>query len=83
MSKFDSTTLWEFFLIFCFTGMCDYQFLPTSSHEDGTVTDLLPDLLFDNITTLEDFNRDVELFLPPLVFSRIETPQMQVRNEQV
>ncbi|KAI5744122.1 hypothetical protein M8J77_025875 [Diaphorina citri] len=62
-----------------FRGMCDYQFLPTSSHEDGTVTDLLPDLLFDNITTLEDFNRDVELFLPPLVFSRIETPQMQLK----
>lgn len=48
------------------------------TNKDGTADDILPNIEFKRFTQIEDLNRSVELFLPPVFFSKIDTPQMNV-----
>ncbi|XP_046542986.1 general transcription factor 3C polypeptide 5-like [Haliotis rubra] len=58
-----------------FTAMADYQYLPVERKEDGSCRNLLPELHLTGLTGREEFlSRDVPLFMPPMIFSRIDTP---------
>ncbi|KAL1448917.1 hypothetical protein WDU94_000166, partial [Cyamophila willieti] len=72
---------------FEFKNMCDYQYLPVRVNQSETsgdatennVEDLLPNFRFSKYSTLADFNReDVDYFLPPAYFSKVDTPQTVV-----
>lgn len=64
---------------FQFKNMCDFQYLPMKTNKDGTADDILPNIEFKRFTQIEDLNRSVELFLPPVFFSKIDTPQMNLK----
>lgn len=64
---------------FQFRNLCDYQYLPVKQTKTGDVDDFLPSILFKNFTQLEHFSKNVELFLPPVLFSRMDTPQTQLK----
>ncbi|XP_071111591.1 general transcription factor 3C polypeptide 5-like [Haliotis cracherodii] len=58
-----------------FNAMADYQYLPVERRGDGSCRNLLPDLHLTGLTGREEFlSRDVPLFMPPMIFSRIDTP---------
>lgn len=59
-----------------FQGMCDYQYLPAVKKTDGSYESILDKIMPRSYTTsTEFFSRNVPLFLPPLIFSRYDTPQ--------
>ncbi|KAL5012603.1 hypothetical protein ScPMuIL_011154 [Solemya velum] len=58
-----------------FKAMADFQFLPMQKKDDGQYESLLNKLTFkDQINYQEYCNRDVPLFIPPVIFSRNDMP---------
>ena len=55
--------------------MSDFQYLPVQKQEDGSYKSIYDQIVLDKlISHKEYFNRDAPLFMPPLVFSRVDTP---------
>ena len=54
--------------------MMDSQYLPVITTPDGTVRSLRKEIIIDKIERKEWLNKDVPLFVPPPIFSRIDRP---------
>ena len=52
----------------------DSQYLPVFTTADGTVRSLRKDIIIDKIEKKDWLNKDVPLFVPPPIFSRIDRP---------
>ncbi|MBN3297607.1 TF3C5 factor, partial [Amia calva] len=57
-----------------FQGMADFQYLAVHSHPDGTQTSLYDKILLRQPEKKEFFDKDVPLFIPPPIFSRLDNP---------
>ncbi|XP_043203143.1 general transcription factor 3C polypeptide 5-like, partial [Amphibalanus amphitrite] len=57
--------------VFKFTNMCDFQFLPLDHQGRSMYDDIVPSSCMD--TAYPD--RPAALFIPPVAFSRVDTPQ--------
>lgn len=57
--------------------MCDYQFLPTiKDDQTGDFVNLMPYLKVEELMRDgKSLMRDAPLFIPPPIFSRLDTPQ--------
>lgn len=67
----------DLFCIFFFVlGMCDFQYLPMKREENGSYQNLLDQLVLKTITPSREYlSREGPLFIPPMIFSRMDTPQ--------
>lgn len=57
----------------CFAGMADFQYLAVHS-EDGKYTSLYDQIILRKDENQEFFERPVPYFLPPAIFSRLDSP---------
>lgn len=58
-----------------FTAMCDFQYMAVNRNDDNTYTDLYDKIVVDNLVSYKEYtSRDVPLFIPPLMFSRVDKP---------
>lgn len=56
------------------TGMSDFQYLAMHSGPDGKQTSMYDKVLMLKPEKEEFFNRDLPLYIPPPIFSRLDTP---------
>ena len=58
-----------------FSGMSDFQYLPMEKKDTGQYESIYEKVVLNKLTSRKDyFERDAPLFMPPLSFSRIDTP---------
>lgn len=56
--------------------MCDFQYLPFQRKENGSYESILDKLVVKPFMARSEFlARDTPLFLPPVLFSRLDMPQ--------
>ncbi|XP_025114194.1 general transcription factor 3C polypeptide 5-like [Pomacea canaliculata] len=59
-----------------FQAMCDFQYLPFQRKENGSYESILDKLVVKPFMARSEFlARDTPLFLPPVLFSRLDMPQ--------
>lgn len=56
------------------TGMSDFQYLAMHSGPDGKQTSMYDKVLMLKPEKEEFFNRELPLYIPPPIFSRLDTP---------
>ena len=62
-------------LFLAFSAMADFQYLPMQKKDDGQYESFYDKIVLNKLTSYNEyFNRDVPLFMPPLLFSRVDTP---------
>ncbi|TRY95146.1 hypothetical protein DNTS_003854 [Danionella cerebrum] len=57
-----------------FQGMVDFQYLASHSNPDGAQESLYDKIILRKPETKDYYDRPVHLFLPPAIFSRMDTP---------
>ncbi|KAJ8286299.1 hypothetical protein GJAV_G00036870 [Gymnothorax javanicus] len=57
-----------------FQGMADFQYLAVHTETDGSQTSLYDKILLCKPEKKEFFHKEVPLFIPPPIFSRLDTP---------
>ncbi|MFT7817599.1 general transcription factor 3C polypeptide 5 [Arapaima gigas] len=57
-----------------FQGMADFQYLAVHTHPDSTHMSLYDKIILRQPEKKEFFDMDVPLFIPPPIFSRLDTP---------
>ncbi|XP_036385454.1 general transcription factor 3C polypeptide 5 [Megalops cyprinoides] len=57
-----------------FQGMGDFQYLAVHTEADGTQTSLYDKILLRQPENKEFFDKDVPLYIPPPIFSRLDNP---------
>lgn len=62
--------------------MCDFQFLPMERNTDGQLESLHDKVIPKSIVPSSWFSESVPLFCPPLVFSRMDSVQVNSRDYQ-
>ena len=61
----------SFNFCFCFLGMADFQYLPIVKGNDGNMEQIHDKIVFNTFMDRNEFlDRDVPVFLPPVIFSR-------------
>jgi len=67
---------------FRFNNLCDFQFLPMQKDADSKLVSIYPEVYFQNLVGSSWTEKEAPLFIPPAVFSRMDTPQeYQYRRE--
>ena len=78
--------------IYNFQGLCDFQYLPMAHEGNGVYSDIsekvAPPHVLETKDELMEKNDNIPLYLPPLAFSRTDTPQdynfrREVRDEKI
>lgn len=54
--------------------MSDFQYLAVHTQPDGTLMSLYNKILLEKPEQEEFFHQDLPLFIPPPIFSRLDTP---------
>lgn len=68
---FISIDLALFDFCFCSLGMADFQYLPIVKGNNGNMEQIHDKIVFNTFMDRNEFlDRDVPVFLPPVIFSR-------------
>ncbi|XP_007670967.2 general transcription factor 3C polypeptide 5 [Ornithorhynchus anatinus] len=72
--KFDMEILGIITTIYKFQGMSDFQYLAVHTGADGQHTSMYDKVLLHKPEKEEYFNQELPLYIPPPIFSRLDTP---------
>ncbi|NXE74345.1 TF3C5 factor, partial [Cochlearius cochlearius] len=72
--QFEMEILGTVTTIYKFQGMSDFQYLAMHSGPDGKPTSMYDKVLMLQPEKEEFFNRELPLYIPPPIFSRLDTP---------
>ncbi|KAM6117396.1 general transcription factor 3C polypeptide 5-like [Phoenicopterus ruber ruber] len=72
--QFEMEILGTVTTIYKFQGMSDFQYLAMHSGPDGKPTSMYDKVLMLKPEKEEFFNRELPLYIPPPIFSRLDTP---------
>ncbi|NXW16724.1 TF3C5 factor, partial [Circaetus pectoralis] len=72
--RFEMEILGTVTTVYKFQGMSDFQYLAMHSGPDGKQTSMYDKVLMLKPEKEEFFNRELPLYIPPPIFSRLDTP---------
>ncbi|XP_075026748.1 general transcription factor 3C polypeptide 5 [Calonectris borealis] len=72
--QFEMEVLGTVTTVYKFQGMSDFQYLAMHSGPDGKQTSMYDKVLMLKPEKEEFFNRELPLYIPPPIFSRLDTP---------
>ncbi|XP_009954890.1 PREDICTED: general transcription factor 3C polypeptide 5-like, partial [Leptosomus discolor] len=72
--QFEMEILGTVTTVYKFQGMSDFQYLAMHSGPDGKQTSMYDKVLMLKPEKEEFFNRELPLYIPPPIFSRLDTP---------
>ena len=58
-----------------FNNLCDFQYLPMERDDKNKLASIYPEVYFNKLVASDWIEKTPPLFLPPAVFSRMDSPQ--------
>ncbi|XP_045195557.1 general transcription factor 3C polypeptide 5-like [Mercenaria mercenaria] len=61
--------------VYKFQAMVDFQYLPVKTKKDGTYESIYEKVCLNKLVPLKEYmNQDVPLYIPPMMFARVDKP---------